>query len=96
MAMTGYYKTLVRPRQHHPLSMLKYDPVGTSAFFPPIISCVQEGSEKAISPPRAEAGGGVGNLYRRGRERVKWWYTWEDVDYMDLRRCEKKKKKANR
>lgn len=29
MAMTGYYKTLVRPRVHKPLSMLKYDPVGT-------------------------------------------------------------------
>ncbi|KAF1349625.1 50S ribosomal protein L33 [Delphinella strobiligena] len=27
MAMTGYYRTLVRPRQHRPLSMLKYDPV---------------------------------------------------------------------
>ncbi|KAI4715952.1 hypothetical protein E4T48_07861 [Aureobasidium sp. EXF-10727] len=34
MALTGYYKTLVRPRQHRPLSMLKYDPVGT--FFRPI------------------------------------------------------------
>jgi hypothetical protein len=30
MAMTGYYKTLIRPRTHRPLSMLKYDPVGTS------------------------------------------------------------------
>ena len=29
MAMTGYYKTLIRPRTHRPLSMLKYDPVGT-------------------------------------------------------------------
>ncbi len=29
MALTGYYKTLVRPRAHPPLSMLKYDPVGT-------------------------------------------------------------------
>ncbi|KAF2239667.1 hypothetical protein EV356DRAFT_513954 [Viridothelium virens] len=28
MAMTGYYRTLVRPRDHRPLSMLKYDPVG--------------------------------------------------------------------
>ncbi|GAM89967.1 hypothetical protein ANO11243_080070 [Dothideomycetidae sp. 11243] len=28
MAMTGYYKTFVRPRAHRPLSMLKYDPVG--------------------------------------------------------------------
>ncbi|CAD0030080.1 unnamed protein product [Aureobasidium pullulans] len=28
MALTGYYKTLIRPRQHRPLSMLKYDPVG--------------------------------------------------------------------
>ncbi|CZT51260.1 uncharacterized protein RSE6_12383 [Rhynchosporium secalis] len=27
MALTGYYKTLVRPRTHRPLSMLKYDPV---------------------------------------------------------------------
>ncbi len=29
MAMTGYYRTLRRPRQHRPLSMMKYDPVGT-------------------------------------------------------------------
>ncbi|KAH9810746.1 39S ribosomal protein-like protein L33 [Teratosphaeria destructans] len=28
--MTGYYKTFSRPRTHRPLSMLKYDPVGTS------------------------------------------------------------------
>lgn len=28
MALTGYYKTLIRPRVHRPLSMLKYDPVG--------------------------------------------------------------------
>ncbi|CAD6449342.1 15cc5dfa-dfaf-4211-a763-beb4d53b0c08 [Sclerotinia trifoliorum] len=27
MALTGYYKTLIRPRAHRPLSMLKYDPV---------------------------------------------------------------------
>jgi len=27
MAMTGYYKTFLRPRQGRPLSMLKYDPV---------------------------------------------------------------------
>lgn len=27
MAMTGYYRTLVRPRKHRPLSMLKYDPI---------------------------------------------------------------------
>lgn len=27
MAMTGYYRTMVRPRVHRPLSMLKYDPV---------------------------------------------------------------------
>ncbi|KAN0079029.1 hypothetical protein V8E54_005542 [Elaphomyces granulatus] len=27
MAMTGYYRTMVRPRAHRPLSMLKYDPV---------------------------------------------------------------------
>lgn len=33
MALTGYYKTLVRPRTHRPLSMLKYDPVGTFISF---------------------------------------------------------------
>ncbi|KAF8243082.1 39S ribosomal protein-like protein L33 [Wilcoxina mikolae CBS 423.85] len=27
MALTGYYKTLVRPRTHRPLSMIKYDPI---------------------------------------------------------------------
>ncbi|KAF8537338.1 39S ribosomal protein-like protein L33 [Trichophaea hybrida] len=27
MALTGYYKTLVRPRAHRPLSMIKYDPI---------------------------------------------------------------------
>ncbi|KAF8429776.1 hypothetical protein EV426DRAFT_582754 [Tirmania nivea] len=27
MAMTGYFKTMVRPRVHHPLSMIKYDPI---------------------------------------------------------------------
>ncbi|ORY05378.1 hypothetical protein BCR34DRAFT_45185 [Clohesyomyces aquaticus] len=27
MAMTGYYRTLMRPRAHRPLSMLKYDPI---------------------------------------------------------------------
>ncbi|KAJ6095915.1 hypothetical protein N7486_006661 [Penicillium sp. IBT 16267x] len=27
MAMTGYYRTMTRPRTHRPLSMLKYDPV---------------------------------------------------------------------
>ncbi|KAJ5825886.1 hypothetical protein N7474_003024 [Penicillium riverlandense] len=27
MAMTGYYRTMIRPRVHRPLSMLKYDPV---------------------------------------------------------------------
>lgn len=32
MAMTGYYRTMQRPRAHQPLSMLKYDPIGT----PPI------------------------------------------------------------
>ncbi|KAL7274287.1 hypothetical protein RUND412_002812 [Rhizina undulata] len=32
MAMTGYYKTLVRPRLHRPLSMIKYDPIGKELF----------------------------------------------------------------
>ncbi|KIW14669.1 hypothetical protein PV08_07453 [Exophiala spinifera] len=27
MAMTGFYRTMIRPRTSRPLSMLKYDPV---------------------------------------------------------------------
>ena len=27
MAMTGYYRTMIRPRTSRPLSMMKYDPV---------------------------------------------------------------------
>ncbi|OAP55965.1 ribosomal protein L33 [Fonsecaea erecta] len=27
MALTGYYRTMVRPRTSRPLSMMKYDPV---------------------------------------------------------------------
>jgi hypothetical protein len=45
MALTGYYKTLIRPRQHRPLSMLKYDPVGE--FLP----------ERPISTTIAMVGG---------------------------------------
>ena len=33
MAATGFYMTFRRPRTHRPLSMLKYDPVGTFHFF---------------------------------------------------------------
>jgi len=36
MALTGYYRTLRRPRAHRPLSMMKYDPVGMSAISPNI------------------------------------------------------------
>jgi hypothetical protein len=32
MAMTGFYRTMRRPRTSRPLSMLKYDPVGTCTF----------------------------------------------------------------
>lgn len=60
MAMTGYYKTFVRPRQHHPLSMLKYDPVGTSDYFSSF-SCAGEAERKDCSPPPPPPGpeGGV-------------------------------------
>jgi len=33
MAMTGFYRTLRRPRAHRPLSMMKYDPVGMLGFL---------------------------------------------------------------
>jgi hypothetical protein len=35
MAMTGYYRTMQRPRAHQPLSMLKYDPIGTTSSYLP-------------------------------------------------------------
>lgn len=33
-ALTGYYRTYVRPRTHRPLSFLKYDPVGMFVACP--------------------------------------------------------------
>jgi hypothetical protein len=36
MAMTGYYRTMQRPRVHQPLSMLKYDPIGTTPLLLPL------------------------------------------------------------
>lgn len=44
MALTGYYKTFLRPRTHRPLSMLKYDPVGTSHKFSLLEGTCGEGS----------------------------------------------------
>ncbi|KAK6587085.1 hypothetical protein PZA11_000375 [Diplocarpon coronariae] len=38
MALTGYYKTLVRPRTHKPLSMLKYDPVAIPMAIAPVVN----------------------------------------------------------
>lgn len=43
MALTGYYRTLRRPRVHRPLSMLKYDPVGTFEFSLPTIDAEEGG-----------------------------------------------------
>lgn len=42
MAMTGYYRTLRRPRTSRPLSMLKYDPVG-------MVNLIQQVGKKAIT-----------------------------------------------
>lgn len=50
MAMTGYFKTFVRPRTHRPLSMLKYDPVGTSLLpFVDIYISFRGFLERAVS-----------------------------------------------
>lgn len=59
MAMTGYYRTLVRPRAHRPLSMLKYDPVGMSSLSP------------SLSLVRALFGGRMRGLEGRKREKEK-------------------------
>jgi hypothetical protein len=45
MALTGYYKTLVRPRTHRPLSMLKYDPVGMCLSLLYMVSMPAQGGE---------------------------------------------------
>lgn len=63
MAMTGYYKTFVRPRQHRPLSMLKYDPVGTC--LSPTFPLSEEGRENV-----AERSGGEKDLVGGARARV--------------------------
>ncbi|RYO85799.1 hypothetical protein DL766_003755 [Monosporascus sp. MC13-8B] len=45
MAMTGFFYTFARPRTSRPMSMLKYDPVGTSTWVD-TLSIV-----KSASPP---------------------------------------------
>ena len=55
MAMTGYYKTFVRPRAHRPLSMLKYDPVGMcTARLNTWSGELTQHSQEAGAIPRAE------------------------------------------
>ncbi|KAL2161973.1 hypothetical protein VTH06DRAFT_7758 [Thermothelomyces fergusii] len=38
MAMTGYFYTLTRPRTALPMSMIKYDPIGTRS--PKLSTCL--------------------------------------------------------
>ncbi|KAL9008498.1 MAG: hypothetical protein Q9173_006382 [Seirophora scorigena] len=51
MAMTGYYRTLRRPRAHRPLSMMKYDPVGMFVKFLPSFSSIRH-----VGPERKKRG----------------------------------------
>jgi hypothetical protein len=46
MAMTGYYRTMQRPRVHQPLSMLKYDPIGTFSFPGFVLASEEMGSKR--------------------------------------------------
>ncbi|KAI4728254.1 hypothetical protein E4T49_03900 [Aureobasidium sp. EXF-10728] len=71
MALTGYYKTLVRPRQHRPLSMLKYDPVGTFAryLFPTTLRHLWVCGERKKEMAK-------GQDKNRRCERKKRWEEW--------------------
>ncbi|KAI0009397.1 50S ribosomal protein L33 [Xylariaceae sp. FL0662B] len=42
MAMTGFFYTFTRPRTARPMSMLKYDPVGTSPSASPRLIPLEE------------------------------------------------------
>lgn len=96
MAMTGYYKTLVRPRQHHPLSMLKYDPVGAFAFFSlsSFLACERELKDCfPPSPPqgrRVEEGGRGGG---KGREEQMVVISVEGCGLHGPKELREKKKK---
>jgi hypothetical protein len=46
MAMTGYYRTMQRPRVHQPLSMLKYDPIGTFSCLGDVLASEEMGPKK--------------------------------------------------
>lgn len=48
MALTGYYKTLRRPRLHKPLSMMKYDPVGESPSLCSMLSLAMRDKTDAL------------------------------------------------
>jgi hypothetical protein len=53
MAMTGYYRTMQRPRVHQPLSMLKYDPIGTFFCLGDVVA-----SEEMVQKRRGRQGAG--------------------------------------
>lgn len=94
--MTGYYKTLVRPRQHHPLSMLKYDPVGTSDY---LSLHFHPQSEKDCSHPIA-AGAVEGDLCSQREVESMVLVSLGDADFPrlqgSLKRKEKKKKRKKK
>ncbi|KAK7561994.1 hypothetical protein IWX91DRAFT_339987 [Phyllosticta citricarpa] len=62
MAMTGFYRTFVRPRTKRPLSFIKYDPVGKFASTRPSLLVYGGGME----------GWGGGRESRGGKELGQW------------------------
>ena len=50
MAATGYFYTFTRPRTSLPMSMLKYDPIGTETMiFPPRTQVSNDGGANNVA-----------------------------------------------
>ena len=76
MAMTGYYRTMQRPRAHQPLSMLKYDPIGTPT---PYIPAPTSNTHHARNMSHASRDQVLDKITKRKTTEGLMGFDWEDI-----------------
>lgn len=76
MAMTGYYRTMQRPRAHQPLSMLKYDPIGTPT---PYIPAPTSNTHHAHNMSHASRDQVLDKITKRKTTEGLMGFDWEDI-----------------
>merc|ERR1712070_690075 len=95
MAMTGYYKTFSRPRQHRPLSMLKYDPVGMWYSQIQYDKLCAEGNNQQSSRRSCSLNRNAAAPNRFCSPRSSWRHT-KRISHLDISRTTKLHLRYNR